>query len=422
MLALPRLRARTIVIDDPGDLVRRTDPVHPALWLRRGDGFAASGVAWRGEFAGEGRVPDAAAAWSALVAQAEIDDPVRAPGTGLMAFVASAFDARSSAPTVLEVPRLVVGRRAGAAFATAITVDGSAPTPPASLADAEPFGSDARTRLREGDMTSTRHHQAISHAVDLIRSGRLEKVVIARDLRGALPAGADRRRLLERLSSAYPECWTYAVDGLVGASPEMLVRVIAGQIAARVLAGTARRGRTPSEDAAIELRLKHNSKDRFEHLLAIDSAIAPLASLDDHGDPETGITVSPEPFTLALPNLWHLASDIRGTLPAGRTVLDLVQALHPTAAVGGTPTDVAVEAIRTIESFDRRRYAGPVGWLDWHGDGEFAIALRGAEIDDDGTVTAYAGGGIVADSDPVDEFAETELKFRPIVEALAPEA
>lgn len=428
MPALPRLRARTVAIDDPGELSRRTDPAHPALWLRRGDGFAARGVAWRGEFAGETRVADAAAAWAALVADAEIDDPVCVAGSGAMAFAAIAFDAASTAPTVLQVPTLVAGRRDGVAFATAITADGSDPVPPgadgphrrARLPEPEPLGPDATARLGEGEMTAARHHRAIEHAIDLIRSGRLQKVVIARDLRGELPPGTDRRHVLARLASAYPECWTYAVDGLTGTSPEMLVRVIAGRIAARVLAGTARRGATPSEDAEIELHLRHNSKDRLEHLLAIDSAIAPLAGLDDHGDPESGITVSPEPFTLALPNVWHLASDIRGTLPAGRSVLDLVRAMHPTAAVGGTPTDAATEAIRSIEGFDRRRYAGPVGWLDWRGDGEFAVALRGAEIDDDGAVTAFAGGGIVADSDPADEYAETELKFRPVLEALCP--
>lgn len=422
MPALPRLRARSVAIADPGDLVARTDPAHPALWVRRGDGLAATGIAWRGEFGGPTRIPDAAAAWAALVGSADIDDAVRVPGSGLAALGAFAFDDASAAPSVLEVPRFVVGRRDGVAFATAITADGDEPRTPVGagerLAAPTPLGGDARSRVWEGEMTAARHHHAISHAIDLIRQGALEKVVIARELRGRLSAVADRRRILAILARAYPECWTYAVDGLVGASPEMLVRVTGGGVAARVLAGTARRGRTPDEDADLERHLRTNAKDRREHRFAIDSAIATLASLDDHGDPDRGLTVSPEPFTLKLPNVWHLASDIRGTLPAGRTVLDLAHALHPTAAVGGTPTSAAVDAIRRLEGFDRRRYAGPVGWLDWRGDGEFAVALRGAEIDADGAVTAFAGGGIVADSDPADEYAETTLKFRPILEAL----
>lgn len=418
MTEIVRLRARTVAIDDPGDLVTHTDAQHPALWLRRGDGIAARGVALRREFRGASRVPDARGAWASLVAAAEIDDDLRVPGSGLVAFAAFTFDDESAAASVLEVPRVVVGRRGGVSFATAITADGSEPVVPRTIDAGEPLGPDARTRFREGEMTASRHAKTIAHAIDLIREGVLTKVVIARDLDGMLAPGSDRRNVLARLAERYPDCWTYGVDGLVGASPEMLVRVLGGQVAARVLAGTSRRGRTPDEDAALERQLQRNPKDVYEHRLAIDSAVAQLASLDDHGDPETGLTTSPEPFTLALPNLWHLASDIRGALPAGRSVLDLVYALHPTAAVGGTPTDTAIATIRRLERFDRRRYAGPVGWLDWHGDGEFAIALRGAEVDDAGRVTAYAGGGIVAESDAVDEYAETELKFRPITQAL----
>ncbi|MGO2111883.1 MAG: isochorismate synthase [Pseudoclavibacter sp.] len=441
MPALPRLRARTVVTEDPGDLVLHTSPEHPTLWLRRGDGVAAVGEAWRGEFHGTTRIPDAGVAWRDLVASAEIDDPARVPGSGLTAFAAFAFDDESEAASVLQVPRFVVGRRDGVAFATAITVDGTDPVVPtrASAADAlatgasgggepgagrlagpamAPLGRDSRIRFREGAMTASAHTHAITHAIDLIREGVLTKVVIARDLVGRLEEGTDLRYALARLAESYVDCWTYAVDGLVGTSPEMLVRVLDGQVAARVLAGTSRRGRTDEEDTALADSLRRSHKDRHEHRLAIDSAIRQLASLDDHGEPETGLTTSPEPFALALPNVWHLASDIRGALPSGRTVLDLVHALHPTAAVGGTPTDVAVDAIRRLERYDRRRYAGPVGWLDWRGDGEFAVALRGAEIDDDGAVTAFAGGGIVADSNPVDEFTETELKFRPITQAL----
>ncbi|KAB1648030.1 isochorismate synthase [Pseudoclavibacter endophyticus] len=417
MPVLPRLRTRTVVAEDPGNLILHTDPWHPVVWLRRGEGLAASGTAWEGRFRGSSRVPDAGVAWSELVAAAEIDDDVQVPGSGLVGFAAFAFDDHSRAASVLRVPRTVVGRRDGACFVTTITADGAEPSRPTLGAQA-PLGVDARTRFREGAMTASAHTHAITHAVDLIREGVLTKVVIARDLDGRLAAGADRRHVLTRLADSYSDCWTYAVDGLVGASPEMLVRVLGGQVSARVLAGTTRRGRTPQEDASLEHDLRRNPKDRIEHRLAIDSAIAQLASLDDHDEPETGLTVSPEPFALALPNVWHLASDIRGALPQGRTVLDLVHALHPTAAVGGTPTGVAVETIRRLERYDRRRYAGPVGWLDWRGDGEFAVALRGAEIDDDGRVTAFAGGGIVADSNPMEEFAETELKFRPITQAL----
>jgi menaquinone-specific isochorismate synthase len=133
----------------------------------------------------------------------------------------------------------------------------------------------------------------------------------------------------------------------------------------------------------------------------------------------TAITHNPEPFPLRLPNLWHLATDVHAELVPGRTVLDLLEALHPTAAVAGTPTDAALALIARHEPFDRGRYAGPVGWVDADGDGEWAIALRCARIAEDGSVTAWAGAGIVADSDPEKELAETELKFRPMRDALA---
>jgi menaquinone-specific isochorismate synthase len=132
-----------------------------------------------------------------------------------------------------------------------------------------------------------------------------------------------------------------------------------------------------------------------------------------------GVAASELPFTLKLPNLWHLASDVEGALSDGSTALDLAAALHPTAAVAGTPRQAALALIDELEPFDRCRYGGPVGWVDAAGDGKWAISLRSAEVAADGAITAYAGAGIVADSDPERELAETRLKFRPIVEAFA---
>lgn len=418
-LPIPRLRARTIRLDAgiAPPLERFADPRAPLVWLRRGEGIVGSGpIRWRGEFGGAARVLDAADAWRELVASAEIEDAAGVPGSGLAAFGAFAFAAGSAQASVLEVPATIVGLREGVAFVTAITADGSDPEP--ALPEAAAAGPDPRTAFRDGAMTADRHRRAVDHAIDLINEGALSKLVIARDLAGRLPEDADLRHLVGRLAVAYPACWTYAVDGLVGASPEMLVRVLGRGVAARVLAGTAPRGDSPESDAAAARALRASAKNRAEHAFAVDSALASLRELDAHDDPERGLTASPEPFLLELPNVWHLASDVRGTLPKGRTVLELVAALHPTAAVGGTPREAAIDAIARLEPFDRRRYAGPVGWLSASGDGEWAIALRGAEIGPDGGVTAYAGGGIVATSDPADEFSETEWKLRPLLETL----
>jgi menaquinone-specific isochorismate synthase len=153
-------------------------------------------------------------------------------------------------------------------------------------------------------------------------------------------------------------------------------------------------------------------KDLDEHAFAVHSV---LDALRPH---VRAVTASESPFTLKLPNLWHLATDVEMQLADDSSALDIVAALHPTAAVAGSPTDAALALIAELEPFDRGRYAGPVGWIDQDGDGEWVIALRCARIDDDGLVTAYAGAGIVADSDPQSELAETRMKFRPIADAL----
>ena len=188
------------------------------------------------------------------------------------------------------------------------------------------------------------------------------------------------------------------------------MRVEGSTVSARVLAGTAPRGSDAPDDDRARAAFESSAKDQAEHAFARDSV---MAALRPHA---SGLSTTPQPFPLPLPNLWHLASDVSGTLTDGSSSLDLVAALHPTAAVAGTPTDAALRLIAELEPFDRGRYAGPVGWVGADGDGEWAVALRCAQVD--GTaVTAYAGAGIVADSDPARELAETTLKFRPIAEA-----
>ena len=417
---LPRLRVRTRRIADPGELLRYADPSDPALVLRRGDGVVGRGRVWRGEFSGADRIAEARAAWAGLVAGAAITDDAQVPGSGLIAFGAFAFSAASDAASVLQVPRRVVGRRGGIAFVTEIALlsEIGDEVLEAPLPDPDAEGTDARTALADGVMDRPAHRAALAEAIARIEAGDLEKVVIARDATGRIRPDADRRTLVRRLAAAYPETWTYAVDGLTGASPEMLVRVLGSEVATRVLAGTVARGGDADEDAAARAALAGSAKNLHEHRLAVDSALESLRALDSHDELLGGLTASPEPFVLGLPNVWHLASDIRGTLPAGASILDLVEALHPTAAVGGTPRAAATAAIDELEPFDRRRYAGPAGWVSADGDGEWVIALRCAEIDPDGGVTAYAGGGIVETSEIDEEWCETIAKLAPIADAL----
>jgi menaquinone-specific isochorismate synthase len=416
--AHPRLIVRTEPAEELAPLIPRADPRHPLLWMRRGEGIVGLGETVRIETSGPTRVEDAAAAWTSLAALADVDDRVGLPGTGLVAFGAFAFADDSASTSVLVVPELVLGRRDGRAWITRIalaTGDSEAADVAASAAleipEPTPKRRVPRVTFAPGAVPPDEYEAAVAEAVRRIDDGQLEKVVLARQLLGELHEEDGLRAVLNRLAEDYPDTWVYAVDGLIGASPETLVRVDHGTVSARVLAGTTSRGAGEASDRERAAALASSAKDLAEHALAVASAVQRLA-------PHTArLDASPQPFTLQLPNLWHLATDLKGTLGDGSSSLDLVQAVHPTAAVAGTPRRVALRTLAELEGFDRGRYAGPVGWIDGDGDGEWAIALRCAQVDPDGTVAAYAGCGIVHDSVPADELAETVMKFRPIVEA-----
>ncbi|MCC6270377.1 MAG: chorismate-binding protein [Microbacteriaceae bacterium] len=366
------------------------------------------GTALRLEFFGATRFTDASAAWRDLLRNAMVEDDVQVPGSGLIAFGTFAFAAVSTASSMLHVPSVVMGRRHGRAWLTRIHLAGdSEPVlPPTRIPSAAPgvdFAADA--------FTPDAFLAAVDTAITAITAGRVSKVVLARKVAGRLPENADTAPTLSALAAGYPDCWTFAIDDFIGSSPETLVAVTNNTVTARVLAGSAARGTDNVTDQQAAVDLATSGKDQDEHQYAVQSV---LAALRPHS---LGVTASEMPFTLRLPNLWHLASDVEGTLSDGSTSLDLVNALHPTAAVAGTPTDVAVALINEWEPFDRGRYAGPVGWVGAEGDGEWAIALRCAQINPDGLVEAYAGAGIVAESIPAHELAETSLKFRPIEEA-----
>lgn len=406
---VPRLIVETHPVDDVKLLIPLIDPRHPLVWLRKGQGMAGIGEALRLEFGGAGRMLDACAAWKDVVAAARVTDPVKLPGSGLIAFGTFAFADDSAATSTLIVPRVVIGKRDGRFWVTKVRVEGS--DEPLPTAMTRPLGPEYRLTLLPGEVSADGFRASVDAAVERIAAQELDKVVLARDLVGHLPAGADLRRPLTDLALGYPDCWTYAVDGFVGSSPETLVRVSHGTVSARVLAGTTARGADAQADHDQAVALATSPKDLDEHGFAVSSV---LAALRPHS---RSLTTSEVPFTLKLPNLWHLASDVEGVLSDGSTSLDLIAALHPTAAVAGTPTETALRVIHELEPFDRGRYAGPVGWVGADGDGEWAVALRSAQVDEAGDITAYAGCGIVADSDAEREYLETKMKFRPIVEA-----
>ncbi len=407
--ARPSLVVETVESDDVTRLVPLLDPTDPLLFIRRGNGIGGIGEALRLEFSGPTRLEDAATAWRDVVAAATVTDPIGLPGSGLIALGSFAFSDHSKATSVLIVPSVVIGKRDGRSWITRITTDADAPAAPKPVATA--LGDEYRISLLPGAMSAEAFVAAVDAALVSIRAGALSKVVLARDLIGRLPDGADLRLVLSTLALGYPDCFTYAVNGLVGSSPETLVRVDHGSVSARVLAGSTARGADADTDLDAAVGLATSTKDLDEHQFAITSV---MTALKPHS---SSLVASDLPFTLKLPNLWHLASDVEGTLSDGSTSLDLVAALHPTAAVAGAPTAAALDLIDSLEPFDRGRYAGPVGWVDANGDGEWAVALRCAHVSSTGTVTAYAGAGIVEGSQAQHELAETRMKFRPIVEA-----
>ncbi|GAA2720069.1 isochorismate synthase [Cellulomonas aerilata] len=422
--AVPQhLVVRTVAVDHPGDLLDLLPATAPLAWVRRGDGVVGWGEALRITVSGVDRFADAERAWHQVLRHAVVRDEVGLPGTGPIAFGSFAFDWHAPEPTAggLVVPRVVVGRRGGTTWLTTIETGatiGAAPTLARVAGGREPVLAPGEVVYADGAVPADGWRDVVARAVGAIRAGRVDKVVLARDVEARTAEPVDPRWVLGRLADAYPTCWTFSVDGLLGATPELLVRSDRGLVTSRVLAGTIRRTGDDDADLARAATLAHSSKDLEEHEYAVRSvadALAPFCS---------STNVPDVPFVLHLPNVLHLASDVTGVLRGSGAVtpssLTLAGALHPTAAVCGTPTMAARELITEIEGMDRGRYAGPVGWVGADGDGEWGIALRSAELGpaDPHRLRLFAGCGIVAASDPAAELAESEAKLEPMRYAL----
>jgi menaquinone-specific isochorismate synthase len=382
---------------------------NPLTIQRLGHGLVGLGTALKLSFQGPHRFMEAAEVWREISQQAQVDNPLGDPGTGLVCFGAFSFSADSPSESVLIVPRIVIGRNQNRSWRTDITLVGETPLPSVShRSRPENF---APLSWKPGLLSEDDYVAQVSAMVSLLQEGTANKVVLARDLVARAPGIKDWRLALERLIEAYPDCATFAIDGLVGSTPETLAVVHRGRLSIRVLAGSTARGDGPSADRSQAERLVTSTKDNDEHRYAVASVMNSLSALTPHA------VADDQPFTLKLANVWHLATDIEATLPPGVSSLDVVSAVHPSAAVAGSPTETALSLIAQSEPFDRGRYAGPVGWMDASGDGEWSIALRCAQWSEEGTITAYAGAGIVADSDPESELLETRLKFKPVLSA-----
>lgn len=437
------------------------------------------------------RIEQLRQAWRHEVGQASWVDQVRRPGSGPLALGAITFSATSQASSVLVVPQVLVGRDRQGWWLTRFELS-PAPTAPrgevfrgqpytpqlsfvravaenaaenAGLADildfvcaqahaggatsanspavvgqtnapvvrqTSPAAVESAKTSQSSTLSDSQWTRAVELATQALKQNRAIKVVLARDsyLSSSLTLGA----ALEHLATRFATTWTFSVDGMIGASPEMLLQLREREVFSRVLAGTARRRANMDQSELEQLAdwLRGSPKNSREHQLAAASAVKALTPITEQ------LRVS-EPFALTLPNVIHLATDIYGQVAGDTGALALVEALHPTAAVCGTPTAAAAQLIGELEGMDRERYAGPVGWVDWRGEGQWCIALRSGQVLSStpqltsaqggpagypmgnqpvGSVRIFAGAGIMPDSVAADELAETNAKMAPMRAAL----
>jgi isochorismate synthase len=430
-MSVPRGDAAARLDDADGapSLVARSEPMDARTDLldlyRAGEGFfferGGAGVVGRGAAltvtvpAGPDQVARAAGQARAALESIRVES-----GPGPVIVGALPFDGLT--PATLAVPRLSVIRRPDGSVWRVMTGASDAGREDDQPLRAEPGraspdpadGVSAREVSLE--VTPVPEPAAYVEAVDMarrrIRAGELEKVVLARMLVVRSDRDLDRRALLGRLRDADPAAYTFAVHGFIGASPELLVARSGRSVHANPLAGTAARGPDPESDRVAARALLSSSKDRAEHALVAEAVTGALATVCE------SLAVDPEVSAMATSKVWHLSTHVRGVLRSPPPdALDLAGLLHPTPAVCGTPRAAALAAIRELEGIDRTLYAGLVGWMDTTGDGTWAVVLRCAEIQRR-MALLFAGNGIMADSDPQAELAETDAKFRAMLHAL----
>lgn len=394
-VARPGLVARTEEIDPPSEPSALLEHLGPdgIAWFADEVSFVTSGAA-------ASAAPDRVAALLRTIDRQGVSPH---PAAGPIAAGALPF----AGAGVLVIPSTTVGvTGCGRAWRTTIGPVGADPAPPPEKErpsrSASRFSVEARPDARGWE-------RQVIDALSLIESGTLEKLVLAREVLVEADEDFDRRVLLSLLLRSQPGCTVYAHGSFVGATPELLVARRGADVVSRPMAGSIPAG-LDADDAAVR-GLLASAKEGAEHALLVEAVRDGLTPFC------TNLTVgSPEAVRLA--TVTHLATTVTATLrDTTTTALDLAIALHPTPAVGGTPRAAAVDAIRSIEAFDRGCYGGPVGWVSADGDGELAVALRCAEVDGP-RARLFAGAGIVAGSTPDAEWAETQAKLEPMLRAL----
>jgi menaquinone-specific isochorismate synthase len=320
-------------------------------WIRGGDGLIGFGKYKSKTVRGSKRFSEASQWWRSEISQLEIHNNVHGSGTGPLLFCSFSF--LDSEESELVIPEIIIGRKSGKSWITWIG-DSIQPEISSRILDKQSL----TLNWSDGSISESVWKDRVSTAVEKIKSGNLEKVVLARDIVAESNKEIDTQTLLQRLETEYPSTWVFLVENLVGATPELLVRLSKSLVTSRVLAGTIRKTGDEAKDLSLAATLAKSSKDLEEHEYAVRSvadALAPFCS---------STNVPDAPFVLHLSNVMHLATDVTGVVNESATPVDMftvIKALHPSAAVCGTPTEDAREVIKEIEGMDRHRYAGPVG-------------------------------------------------------------
>ena len=380
-------------------------------WIRGEEGLIGFGIYKEATFTGPKRFSAASAWWKSELSALTIRNNVHGVGTGPIAFLSFGFT--DEAQSRVLIPSIIIGQKGDKSWITWIGDENQ----PAIDELPESTRNKSELTWLDGSISNDEWQSRVATAVSKIKAGEFEKVVLARDVTATSNEEISIRSLISNLAHDYPSTWVFLVSNLLGATPELLVRLSKSLVTSRVLAGTIRKTGDEDRDLALAASLAKSSKDLEEHEYAVRSvadALSPFCS---------STNVPESPFVLHLANVMHLATDVTGVVNEGATPVDLftlIAALHPSAAVCGTPTDIARDVIAEIEGMDRNRYAGPVGWIDARGDGEVGIALRCGEVGSDKkSIRLFAGCGIVAGSQAAEELAESQAKLLPMRTALA---
>jgi menaquinone-specific isochorismate synthase len=372
----------------------------PLSWVRNGEGLVGWGVHATTTVSGKDRFEKARRWWHHQLETFAVANSVHGSGTGPVLFTSFSFDRNEE--SVLVIPKVIVGQKGAQSWITWI---GDTPQP--VLPESPTQYSQGAFTFGDASISTTAWKERVAEAIKRVDSSQVDKVVLARDLVATSTQDIQTIPILKKLAAEYPSTWTFAVDGLVGATPELLLRLSRGMVTSRVLAGTIPKTGNDEKDLALAASLARSSKDLEEHEYAVRSVADAL-------EPFCSSTNVPEsPFVLHLANVMHLATDVTGALIETKQRVDafsLLQSLHPSAAVCGTPRNIAFDIITEVEGMNRGRYAGPVGWIDASGDGELGIALRSGQITDR-EIRIFAGCGIVVGSNPEKELEESNAKM-----------